>query len=116
MNKNAEVGCWIKKDSTEHFLFEDYPEDYRKPDKKVRVVCCTHPNSEHCAGCTMSRQCDGNVQQLVRDNLAKGLKQTPERRFALCKADFGERLMIIGSNNLVEVGFYNDEQEVYKHD
>lgn len=85
-------------------------------DTNAKVVCCTHPHTEHCKGCTMSRQCDGNTEHLVRENLAKGLKQTPERRFALIKADFGERLMIIGGNNRVERGYYNDEQEVYRHD
>lgn len=85
-------------------------------DTNAKVVCCTHPHTEHCKGCTMSRQCDGNTEQLVRENLAKGFRQTPERRFALIKADFGERLFIIGVNNRVERAYYNDEQEVYRHD
>lgn len=85
-------------------------------DDNAKVVCCTHPHTEYCNGCTMFRQCDGNTEQLVRENLAKGFRQTPERRFALIKADFGERLFIIGSNNRVERAYYNDEQEVYRHD
>lgn len=84
--------------------------------KNQKIVCCTHPHTEHCKNCTMYTVCDGNPELLAREKLVKGLKQTNERRFALLKTDYGERLFIIGSNNRVERAYYNDEQEVYKHD
>lgn len=34
-------------------------------DTNAKVVCCTHPHTAHCKGCTMSLQCDGNTEQLV---------------------------------------------------